>query len=905
MFPTSRGGRLNEPDAPDSNPTGAFSAVGETILRRFRVERVLGRGGMGEVLLAHDTVLNRRVALKRLRSDGTAGATRRLAALKEARRASQITDHRIAAIYDVLDLDEDVLIVMEYVDGTTLRARMDTPLPLTEFWGLASQCVEAVGAAHARGIIHRDIKPENLMVTGNGQIKILDFGIARRPDAPEGADPTLLTTMTTEGRAEVIAGTPQYMSPEAHYGGRLDPRTDIFSLGTVFYELLSGQNPFAGPSYQLVLERVMTVNPPPVSERNTEVGAALADVVGRMISKDPAHRQASCGEVLREMTAAQGDGASAKATAGASEAPAIVRPERWTRSRRAVTITVVLGAVAALAWAVWWTTIARSLPSDRNLAVLAPVTAGFSEEFANFAVGTIDLLSSRLQKHQETPGFQIAAFQDGLDAKVMSASDAHGLLGANLALVPTFEERAGTIRVRLDLWDARRGRIIASRSIATPVARPFEFLDIVNRDAVRMLGLTPQGGDSRAEHGILGAGTLSFLLQGIGRLRMATTLEQARRAVGDLELACRTEPDAVAARVWLAGAQRRCFLYSNDPTWLDQAEVSVREAINRDHASAQGFRNLGIVLSLKRDDSGAIRAFARACSLNPTDDDAHARLGGAYNRLRQPEQERDIYLSVIARRPHCWKPYWWLATWQWKQGRVEESIQTYRELVRRAPELYRGYANLGGLLVFNGDYDGAVDTLKLALTLHPTKTTFDNLGTAYFNSARAADAIDAYNQSIQFGFAAYDSWLNLGEAYYFLRNERVQAEKTYEHSIQLGRELIETRSKSGRSFNAEIPANMATVFPKLGEQDSARVYLKQALIADSTNMQVQYCAALVFWQLGERDRALAWLGRAVTTGYPRTWLRDSPVFNEWREQQAFQVLAGSAPVMSKEVASPN
>jgi serine/threonine-protein kinase len=182
------------------------------ILGRFRVERILGHGGMGEVLLAHDTLLNRRVALKRLRPDDSAGTNRRGAVLKEARRAGQITDRRIAAIYDVLESDDDVLIVMEYVDGTTLRERMSSPMPLDEFWTLSAQCVEAVGAAHTHGIIHRDIKPENLMLTGHGEIKILDFGIARRVETADGPIAPN-TTSTTLGRAPVGAGTPQYMSP--------------------------------------------------------------------------------------------------------------------------------------------------------------------------------------------------------------------------------------------------------------------------------------------------------------------------------------------------------------------------------------------------------------------------------------------------------------------------------------------------------------------------------------------------------------------------------------------------------------------------------------------------------------------------------------------------------------------
>src|SRR5262245_22091883 len=280
--------RVPKDDSSDrAQPAGA---PGQTILGRFRIERTLGHGGMGEVLLAHDLLLRRRIALKRLRSEGAEGEALRSAVLREARRASQVNDPRIAAIYDVLDLENDVFIVMEYVEGTTLRERMAGPLPAAEFWDIATQCVDAVAGAHDHGILHRDIKPENLIVTPDGRIKILDFGIARRAEMEHGTPTAVTTIMTIEGRAPLIAGTPQYMAPEAHYGARLDARADIFSLGTLFYELLTGRNPFAGPSYDAVLERVMNAVPVPASDVNPSVGPGLSAVIARMMAKDPAER---------------------------------------------------------------------------------------------------------------------------------------------------------------------------------------------------------------------------------------------------------------------------------------------------------------------------------------------------------------------------------------------------------------------------------------------------------------------------------------------------------------------------------------------------------------------------------------------------------------------------------------
>jgi len=863
------------------------------ILGRFRVEKNLGHGGMGEVLLAHDTLLNRRVALKRLHAlnaEGTESEGRRNAILKEARRASQVSDRRIAAIYDVLELENDVLLVMEYVDGTTLRARMARPLPIGEFWDLATQCVEAVGAAHAHGVIHRDIKPENLMLTRGGEIKILDFGIARRAETPEGSPATFATTVTqnTGARAFDIAGTPQYMAPEAHYGGRIDERTDIFSLGTVFYELLTARSPFAGPTYEVVLQRVMNSTPEPVSDVNRAVAPELAAVIARMMAKDPAQRQASCDEVMKDLQRTHtltGAGLPVEAAA----APA-ARPRKWASWPVAVTAAVL---AAATSWTLWGGTAA--IPTDRNLVVLPPTVVGTDEDFSAFALGATQMLSTRLRKQQDRAGFQVATFIEAFDEKLSSAADARKVLGVNLALLTTFEQRPDALHARLDLWDAARGQRIASRAVDEPISQPFVFLDHVHRDAARMLRLPERPGDAVTESGVRGAGTLRYLLQGIGRHRSATTLEQERRAVDDLELARNTEPGAATPPAWLASAQIKCFTLSNDRAWQERAESSARTAIGRDSSRAEPYRFLADALAnARKNPDEALAAYQRARDLDPTDDYVALRLGRTYALLGQPEKEKEAYLATIAARPHCWQPYWWLANWYFRQGRFAESAVAYRDMVHRAPDLYRGYSSLGGILVYSAAYEQAIDTLKISIALRPSKVAFDNLGTAYFNSGRLQEAVDAYNQAFQFGFADYLSWMNFGDAYYWLPGHRGQATEAYGQAVRLGREAI--RGREGKAPDHVIPAWLATIFPKLGQPDSARVYLASAIRSDSTNATIQYCAALTYWELAERSRAIHWIEKAVQNGYPALWLRDSPMFEDWRGEEAFRaIIAGAGP----------
>jgi eukaryotic-like serine/threonine-protein kinase len=892
---------LTHPEASGPTDPEPASPIGRIILGRFRIERILGHGGMGEVLLAHDTLLNRRVALKRMHArnaEGTESEGRRNAILKEARRASQVSDRRIAAIYDVLELESDVLIVMEYVDGTTLRARMTEPLPVSEFWDLAAECVGAVGAAHAHGVIHRDIKPENLMLTNDGQVKILDFGIARRAESPEGVAATTATTLTTTGRSIEVAGTPQYMAPEAHYGGRIDERTDIFSLGTVFYELLTARSPFAGPTYEVVLERVMNSTPAPASEVNRAVSPGLAAVIARMMAKDPGQRPASCGELMRELTETRSLETGKRA---ASRASAAAQRRAWLRPA-----LVAVAAVAALgiAWAAWRGVFGTAVPADRNLAVLPPQTPGASEDFASFALGATELLASRLQRHQDRAGFQLASFSDAFDAKLTAPDETRRLLGVNLALRTEMHERSDALEARLELWDTVSGRMIASRTVQAPIVQPFSFLDRTYTEAARMLRLKPRGPDAVSASGVRGAGTLHYLLQGTGRSRSATTVEQGLKAADELELACRTEPDAAAPHARLANAQWKLYALGRDRAWLDRAEASLRDAVARDSSRAYSHLYLGIVLEAKGDVPGGLDEFRRAWEILPTDDVAAQRLGRAYGLSKRPDQEKQTYLAAIAQRPHCWKPHWWLAVWEYRHGHIEESIRAYREMIRRAPRYNTGYSSLGGLLVLRGDYGPAIDTLKLSIVLRPDRVAFANLGTAYFNSGRLEQAIDAYNQALQFGFADPFLWSNLGDAYYWLRGRHDQAMEAYAQAVQMGRQAMADRSQPGRRFDVSIPASMAGVFPKLAQPDSARYYLQVALRADSTNTMVQCGAALSLWQLGERGRAIGWLQKAVQGGYPLAWLRDSPVFQEWRGEAAFRAIIAGAGPQSQSSTSP-
>ena len=269
-----------------------------TTIGRYYVRSRLGTGGQGEVYCADDLKLNRTVALKRLSPALRTDERYRQRFLREAQRASGLNDAHIAGIYDVLEHEGELLLVMEYVQGSSLRQQLREPLILPEFLKVAKQACEALIAAHESGVVHRDIKPENIMLTRTGRVKVLDFGIAKRLPAED--DEAALDS--TETKAGEISGTPAYMAPELLLQKDSDARTDIFSLGVVCYELLTGRHPFlVQGSLVATVDRILHEEPQSICQQNHAVPAALERIVLKMLAKNPAERYGSANDLLADL----------------------------------------------------------------------------------------------------------------------------------------------------------------------------------------------------------------------------------------------------------------------------------------------------------------------------------------------------------------------------------------------------------------------------------------------------------------------------------------------------------------------------------------------------------------------------------------------------------------------------
>ena len=340
---------LQLPDAPSSPGSQTLAGL---LGERYRIVARLGAGAFGEVYRAHDSVLGRDVAVKRIKLDAFVEP----AALedikqrfsREAQVAARLRHPNIVITHDIVQTPAMSFIVMELVEGRTLQALLAERgrLPLGETIGLVAQVAAALDHAHASGVVHRDVKPANIMIEPGGQLKVMDFGIAK---LETGAN------LTSTGS---IMGTPNYMSPEQAKGLRVDGRSDLFSLGCVLYECLTGTKPFQGESVSVILVKILTEEPPPVDLAAAGLPAEIGSVLKRAVAKDPAARYASGKDLVEALRTAGHTTVVSPATAGRALPPlSSAKPQRATApsaprpvARRLGTHkSVALGVLIALA----------------------------------------------------------------------------------------------------------------------------------------------------------------------------------------------------------------------------------------------------------------------------------------------------------------------------------------------------------------------------------------------------------------------------------------------------------------------------------------------------------------------------------------------------------------------------
>ena len=463
---------------------------------RYRIIARLGKGGMGIVYRAEDDTLRRPVALKVLPRAVSDDEDRRRRFLREARSAAAINHPNVATIHEIGESGGRVFIVMELVEGHTLRHELSvSSLPLPKALRIARAVARGLAKAHDKGIVHRDLKPENVMIAADGEVKILDFGLAKLGDPPSGS--TLLENSPTQSHLTAeghVLGTPGYMAPEQARGGEIDARTDVFSFGVLFYEMLAGEKPFEGRAAGEQIAALLRDTPAPLRERNGQVSPGLAAVVERCLAKAPGDRYASALEALEALDGAIADNDSRPTPAHAkSLSRSAVRTSR--RLAAGVFAGILVAAIILAAWAINGTRAAptaaapsASAAAARGVAITdtppprtssAQAASEFAAAMQLFRDASIPLAAQRLE-HAVTldPGFAaahlwIASRGEDLDVQrkhLGIASQYRSLLDErDAAMLEAFQADAATDRpdyeARAQRWRALVDRFPLDASI--------------------------------------------------------------------------------------------------------------------------------------------------------------------------------------------------------------------------------------------------------------------------------------------------------------------------------------------------------------------------------------------------------------------------------------------------------
>jgi eukaryotic-like serine/threonine-protein kinase len=842
----------------------------------YRLVERLGVGGMGEVYLAIDERLDRRVALKRIRSAGDSSFERRERFRREARLAARLNHSSIVQIYDVLAEGEDEILVLEYVAGTTLRRLVDeAPLLPGRAAAVGREIAEGLAEAHRQGIVHRDLKSENILVTPAGRAKISDFGVAKQPLDDDG--------LTASG---MVMGTTRSMSPEQARGEPVDFRSDLFSLGVLLYEALGGRSPFAGANQLSTVQRILHTEPEPLSLAVPAVPKEFADLVHRLLAKEPHLRPRSAAEVAAALAAwadapGSGDdqptwveGRPASVSTARPGAAVPLTPSAARRSRRRLFISLAgllaLGGGFAAYFAL------RPTPPPLAVAVLAPSLAGTTGA-GDSALLTAGLRVAELQVISGLAGVAAKSPEEIDSASGTLRQIAHALAADELIAtrLACHEEECQVTLQRI------RGGEATLLDSANLTVRTDDPLLAARAVAAKVRSFYP-GRKARAGVGDLAVSSRDFA----EFLRLSARFRERRAAdlgalLDQVAALSSRAPQFLEARLLEAEIARYRFALSRDPADLERALASNQEArriapgdprpLSLEVSTALGGGRLEV----------AETALAALDRLSPGDPMVLGQRAMVAHARGRPEEALRLSRAAAAGHRSIGRLYA-LAWLEVQQGETAAARATLEELLRRAPGHADGLSQLGYLELSNGNTARAAELYAELVRRTPRFAPLTNLGLARLLLGRYAEAADAFERAAALEPGNPVARLNLADAR-FLLGKRAEAETGYRAVLDL------VAKDPAAATNPQLLTVRGQALAHLGRGAEAVAAVQEALRLAPKSPQVAYESSLVYTLVGERLSAITTASRARSLGLEPVWF-SFPWFEPLRQEPEFQKL---------------
>ena len=866
----------------------AADALAGATIGRFTILKRLGAGGMGQVYGAEDTTLKRRVAIKRMVPQAKSTEADRKRLLKEAQRASALNHPNVGCVYDVVEHGGELWVVMEFIEGETLRRRLARPISSEEFFSIAVQCCEGLQAAHEKGIIHGDIKPENIMLTAGNRVKILDFGVARRmwrASTPEEATQSM-QTMTASG------GTPAYMAPEVLLQRPDDGRSDIFSLGLVFYEMLGGDQPFQSDSLATTVARIVHEEPPPLKN----VPGPLAGIITRAIAKNPDARYPTAQALLDDLRRVQEGGK-----------PKRVRSPlgAFHQYRVVAALAIVLVVFAALvalrplrrmlsnsdASSASSQPQSNGLPSTEILAVLpfsAPANA--DPKLAALGEGLVESVAAKLGKLTEDRAFEVIPPGNLQEKKISTLPDAARMFGANLGLALALEPAGDLVKVTYSLLSAQSGKPIGSGSLSVPTTDAFAVEQLISDGAVKQLRLQlrPEEIAALKYYGTDQAAAYEYYLQAQGYLLDSNKAENRDNAALMASEALKLDPNFGMAKAALGESYWLKYSDTKQKQWIAPAQNECNDAVKLGNSGAAGHVCLGLIDDGTGHYPEAAAEFQLALGLEPTNEDAGIGLAQAYEHEGKITEAEKAYQQAIQAHPNSRYSYNYFGMFYRRRKEYDQALQMYGKVIQISPEWYGTYVNVGAIYVERGQFEKAIDPLQKSIAIRPSYPGYVNLGAAYFGLNKFDDAAKAYEEAAKLDPQQQVTWANLGAALYY-GGKKEQAIDPERRSVELALKELKVNP-----HDPDVLSGLSGSYSMLGDRKNALLYLGEALQYGHNDKDILIDAAGVYNQLGETGLAVEWLGKAIQAGYTADKIKSDPEFANLANNSTYQQLMKSS-----------
>ena len=764
-------------------------------IAHYRILKKLGAGGMGEVYLALDTKLDRKVAIKVLRSDWLEEENLRKRLIREAQAAAKLDHPNICAIFDVNEAGPFTFIVMQYIEGEPLDEKMERePLTVSTALAMVEQAAEGLAEAHAHGIVHRDIKPQNMIVTSRGQLKILDFGLAKQIHSSALVDYEAQTA-TLLSKPGLVVGTMPYMSPEQVKGEPLDASSDIFSLGVTLYEMLAGKHPFKDKSAPVTMSRILLGEPTPTEQFQTQVSPELQSLLDKMLVKDKTARYQSAQDFLtdlRQLPAQRVAGQTQEDAPRNTQVAAIAPKENgaesiFTKAGRykwpllASALALVLVAVAVSSW------LFRESPA--SLAIL-PFTYVSSDVqlMANPDREYISdgMTESIINNLSQLTSLKVIARSSVFryKGKDMDPQAIGRELNVRAVLVGQIKQEGDESRIAVELMDVQDNRQIWGATFQRKTADIQSVQKEIAKNVSEKLRLKLTGADQTQLAKTYTDSGEAYQAYLKGRYHWnKRTDEGFKQAIAFFQEAIAKDPTYALAYTGLAD----CYTLRSDYGFLAPQEG---------YALAKG----AVTLALKYDDSLAEAHTSLASIKAVTDWDWQ----GAENEYRRAIELNPKYAT--ARH--------WYAAQLLVQGRLDQALQEIKIAQQLDPLSLGINKDHAVILLYARDYDKALEQCRKTLEIEPSLGAMSTyIAQIYELQQRYPEAVAELEKAHAAAPGDAEISYALGQAYALVGKK--------DEALKISSELSERQ-------NVYLPKEAAYLYYLLGEKEQAIAILQKA-----------------------------------------------------------------------------